>query len=116
MKKIIIAFIVMFSAWPAVAGDAQVQAEIDHLLKTVENSNCAFIRNGKTHSAAEAADHILKKYDHFKAKIRTTEDFIDYCASKSMLSNQPYKIACPDQDAVDSKYWFLDELKRFRNQ
>jgi len=116
MKIITISFIVLFFAWPGLAGDAQVQLEIDHLMRFIQSSNCAFIRNGKTHDAAEAVDHILKKYDHFKDRIRSTEDFINYCASKSMMSNQPYKIDCPNQDVVDSKYWFLDELKRFRNQ
>lgn len=101
---------------PAVADNAEMQSEIDHLIRYIQNSNCVFIRNGKAHSADEAIGHILKKYDHFKSKIKTTEDFIDYCASKSLLSNQPYKIDCPGQDVVESKSWFLDELKRFRSQ
>ena len=116
MKTIIIILALMSFAWLAMAIDAKVQAEIDHLIKTIQNSNCTFIRNGKTHSAKEAIEHILKKYDHFKAKINTSEDFIDYCASKSMLSGQPYQIGCPDRDVVESKLWFLNELKRFRNQ
>ena len=97
------------------AGDAQLQAEIDHLIEHIRNSNCTFIRNGKAHSAEEAIEHILKKYDHFKKKIKTTEDFIDYCASKSMMSDQPYQISCPDQDVVESKIWFLEALDRLRD-
>ncbi len=116
MKKVIIVLIFYFFIVPAVAGDGQMQAEIDHLIKTIQSSNCAFIRNGKTHRAEEAIEHILKKYDHFKDRIKTTEDFIEYCASKSMLSSQPYKISCPEHDVVESKIWFLDQLKRFRNQ
>ena len=114
MKLIIIILVVLFSAWPTMADGSQLQAEIDHLLKTIENSNCDFIRNGKAHSADEAIDHILKKYDHFKDKIKTTEDFIDYCASKSMLSDQPYLISCQGEDPVESKIWFLRVLDRFR--
>ncbi len=116
MKKIIIILAVMCFAWSAMADNAQMQAEIDHLIKHIRSSNCTFIRNGKAHSAEEAIEHILRKYDHFKAKIKTTEDFIDYCASKSMLSNQSYQISCPDQDVVESKVWFLEELGRFRSQ
>ncbi|MDX1708706.1 MAG: DUF5329 domain-containing protein [Desulfobacterales bacterium] len=115
MKKIIIILVITCFAWPTVAGDALLRAEIDHLLKTIENSNCAFIRNGKTHSADEAIEHLLKKYDHFKNKIQTAEDFIDYCATKSLLSNRPYQISCPDQEVVESRLWFLDALKRFRD-
>jgi hypothetical protein len=116
MKKIIIVSILCCFAWPAVAGDEHLQAEIDYLIKSIQNSDCAFIRNGKAHSSAEAIEHILKKYDHFKDKIKTTEDFIDYCASKSLLSNRPYQIKCPDQDVIESRLWFLEELKQFRNQ
>ena len=115
MIPIIITFIVMFSAWPSLAADAQIQSEIDHLMRFIHRSNCAFIRNGKAYSADEALEHIQKKYDHFKYRIQSTEDFIDYCASKSILTDQAYKIDCPDQDVVESKLWLLQELKRFRN-
>ena len=116
MIKIIIISMLCCYAIPAVAGDKLLQAEIDHLIQTIQNSDCAFIRNGKAHSPPEAIEHILKKYDHFKEKIKTTEDFIDYCASKSLLSNQPYQIDCPGQDMVQSRMWFLEELKRFRSK
>ena len=115
MKKIAICLVFSLFSWLAVAGEVQLHAEIDHLIKTIENSNCAFIRNGRAHSAEEAVGHILKKYEHFKDKIKTTEDFIDYCASKSMLSDQPYQIGCQGEDVVESKIWFLKELERFRN-
>jgi hypothetical protein len=110
-----ILFIFLF-AWPMAAGGEQLQAEIDHLMDSVKNSDCQFIRNGKAHTSDEAVEHILRKYDHFKDKIKTIEDFIEYCASKSMLSKQPYKIGCPDHEQVDSRDWFLEELKRFRNR
>lgn len=117
MKQIIIIIgILCFFPWPAVAGDEPMQAEIDHLIQAIQNSDCAFIRNGKAHSSGEAIDHILKKYDHFKDRIKTTEDFIDYCASKSLLSKRPYQIKCPDQEVVESRLWFLGELKRFRSR
>ena len=115
-KAIIIIFVLCFFALPVVAGDKQMQAEIDHLITYIQNSNCKFIRNGKAHSSDEAIEHILKKYDHFEDRIKTTEDFIEYCASKSILSKQLYKIGCPDQELVESKQWFLEELKRFRDK
>lgn len=116
MNKPIIVLLITLFAWPAIAGDDHLQPEIDHLIKSIQNSDCAFIRNGKAHSSAEAIEHILKKYEHFKDKIKTSEDFIDYCASKSLLSHQPYQISCPDQAVVDSKTWFRKELKRYRSQ
>lgn len=116
MKKVIIISILCLFTLPAVAGDEHLKTEIDHLIQTIQNSDCAFIRNGKTHNSAEAIEHILKKYDHFRDKIKTTEDFIDYCASKSLLSNKPYKIGCAGRERVDSRAWFMEELRRFRNR
>jgi len=115
MKNIIIIFVLCFYALPAIAGDEQLQSGIDHLITYIQNSNCKFIRNGKAHTPDEALKPILKKYDHFKAKIKTAEDFIDLCATKSILSHQPYKIGCPGQEWVESKHWLLKELKGFRN-
>lgn len=103
-------------AWPAHAGNEKLQAEIDHLIKYVQSSECKFIRNGKAHTPDEAIEHILNKYDHFEDRIKTAEDFIEYCASKSILSKQPYKIGCPGQEVVESRRWFLEELGRFRNK
>ena len=116
MKIIIIIFLPCFFALTAVAANWQLQAEIDHLITNVKSSDCQFIRNGKAHTPDEAVEHIMKKYDHFEDRIKTAEDFIEYCASKSILSRQPYKIGCPGQEAVDSKDWFLEELQRFRNE
>ena len=116
MKKIVIVLVLSFFAMSAVAGDEQMLSEIDHLIKYIQTSSCKFIRNGKAHIPGDAIQHILKKYDHFKSKIQTTEEFIDFCATQSMISNQPYKISCPGQELVESKYWLRKELNRFRNQ
>ena len=116
IARTIVVLLVGLLPLPLAAGHEQLQAEIDHLIQTIQNSHCAFIRNGETHSSAEAIEHILKKYEHFKDRIQTTEEFIEYCASKSLLSKQPYQIKCPDQDTVESRLWFLEELKQFRNQ
>ncbi|HJT44629.1 MAG TPA: DUF5329 family protein, partial [Chthoniobacterales bacterium] len=49
---------------------------INYLLDYVANSNATFIRNGQTHTPAEAVNHIKAKYEHFKGEIKTPEDFI----------------------------------------
>jgi len=116
IKKMIFVFLICLLPLSLAAGDGHLQAEIDHLIQSIQSSNCAFIRNGETHSSAEAIEHILRKYEHFKDRIQTAEDFIQYCASKSLLSKQPYQIKCPDQGIVESRLWFLDELNRYRGQ
>ncbi len=116
LEKIIIAFLMMFIPIFAIAETDQVQSEIDHLIMYIRNSDCKFIRNGQEHSPEEAVEHILKKFDYFKARITTTEQFIDNCATKSTLSGKLYKIGCPDQEAVESKHWLLKELNKLRKK
>ena len=77
------------SAWAETAVD-----EIAYLLDTIRHSSCTFVRNGKDYDGATAADHIAAKYEHFKAEIRTTEDFIDRAATKSELTGEPYRLRC----------------------
>ena len=98
------------------AGDALAgtQAEIDHLLDFVRNTSCKYDRNGTIHDGPEAMDHINMKYEHYKKKVKTTEDFIKYSATKSLISGKKYQIRCPDSEAVFASDWLLGELKVFR--
>jgi hypothetical protein len=93
-----------------------LQSEIRHLTHYIETASCTFIRNGKDHTPEEAVAHILKKYDYFKEKIDTAEEFIEYCASKSTISHKPYLIKCPGMKNVEARIWLTDELIRFRNK
>jgi len=93
---------------------AGTQEEIDHLLDFVRNTSCNYDRNGTIHDGPEARNHINMKYEHHKEKVKTTEDFIKYSATKSMMSGKKYKIRCPDSEAVFASDWLLDELKTFR--
>lgn len=102
-------------SYPSVA-DSRLQDEIHHLMEYTRNSNCIFIRNGRDHSPEDAARHMLRKYDHFKDKISTTEEFIELCATQSTLTRQPYEIRCPNQKSVESSYWFRMELQKLRNE
>ena len=93
---------------------AGTQEEIDHLLDFVADTSCKYDRNGTIHDGPEARDHINMKYEHYKKKVKTTEDFIRYSATKSMISGKKYQIRCPDSEAVFASDWLLDELKAFR--
>ena len=94
------------------APDNQVQTKIDQLLKAVENSDCTFIRNGSDHTPKEAAGHMRRKYDHFKKQIKTPEQFIEKCASKSELSGKAYSVKLPDGKVVKCEDWMNDQLKK----
>ena len=77
---------------------------VHYLIDTVAHSHLTFIRNGEEHSCTEAAAHIQRKYDHFKSKIQSPQDFIHLCASKSILSGQPYLVAT-DRGKVPVEEW-----------
>ena len=93
--------------------DEGVNREINHLLQYIENAGCAFIRNHKAYDGAQARAHIQKKYDYFKARIKTTEDFIKYAATKSSMSDKPYMVRCNGLEILCAE-WLTVELEKFR--
>jgi hypothetical protein len=69
------------------------QEKIQYLLATIAQSrNCVFIRNGKSYSPKEAANHMEMKWKKHQDKITSAMDFIDIVATKSNLTQQPYLI------------------------
>ena len=93
---------------------ADTEKEINHLLEFVAASPCQFDRNGTIHNGPEARDHMNMKYEHYRKKVKTAEDFIKYSATRSKLSGRKYKIHCPDSSEMNSSDWLLNELKAFR--
>ncbi|MFN2541853.1 MAG: DUF5329 family protein [Chthoniobacterales bacterium] len=104
----------------AVAGQAlaaeSLEQTIDYLLNYIGNSNATFIRNGQTHTPAEAVAHVRDKYDHFKGEIKTAEDFIRLAASKSLLTGKPYLVRPPGGREMHLDEWLTDALKAHRGK
>lgn len=97
---------------PASAEDtAQV---VEHLLQQVKSSDSVFIRNGSEHTPAEAADHMRKKYEHFRKKIKTPEDFIRLSATQSLITKKKYRMRLKDGREMDTRDYMLDLLKQYR--
>ena len=90
-------------------------AEVNHLISFVKTSDCVLNRNGTDHPGEKSVAHIQKKYNYFRNKIKSTEDFIDYSATKSTMSGKYYTVTCPGQETVRSQDWLLKELARFRS-
>jgi hypothetical protein len=90
--------------------------EVLHLLDYLRTSDCAMERNGKRHNSEDAYSHVRKKYEYFRDKIRTAEDFIEYSASKSTMSGKYYRIFCKDEPAVRTRDWLLEELRSYRER
>lgn len=116
MKKIIFLVIFSFSSQLLANAPVQQQKEIRHLFGFIKNSQCKLNRNGTVHPAAEALEHIAKKYSYFKEEIKTTEDFIKFAATKSTLSGIYYTVTCGDNKTQKTQQWLLAELSRFRSE
>ena len=98
------------------AKQEDLEETIAYLLEFVRTSDVIFIRNGKEHSAEDAVKHIQKKYNHYKKKIKTPEDFIEKSATKSMMSGKLYQIKLNDGTVITCKDWLLAELDRYRHR
>jgi hypothetical protein len=112
----LLVFIVLFAAYEIGGTADPLRKEIDYLIQYVKTSDVVFIRNNREHSPQEAAAHILKKYDHFKEKIKTTGDFIRLTATKSMVTGTPYKIRTESGEVVLACKWIEKALERYREQ
>ncbi len=90
------------------------QAEVEHLINYLQDSGCEMVRNGKAYEGVDGASHVRRKYQHFKKKISSTEEFIEYSATKSMISGRYYEVRCPGKDPERSQDWLLRELQALR--
>ena len=86
------------------------QEEVAHLLEFLRNTTCAVERNGKSHNGENAYSHVQKKYDYFRDGIKTTEQFIEYSATKSTISGRYYMVICEEQAPIRRQDWHLREL------
>ena len=90
------------------------ESEISHLLNFIEQSGCQFDRNGSVHDSKEAREHIQMKYDYARKWISSTEDFIEYTATKSSMTGKRYHVVCAGK-RIPSGEWLLNELKHYRS-
>ena len=107
---------VLFSAVAHADVSGSQLDEVNHLLNFVKNSQCVMTRNGDEHSGAEGLKHIQRKYDYFRDKISSTEEFIEYSASKSTMSKKYYTVSCDGKTSIKTQDWLLEELKQFRSK
>ena len=108
--------LLLLCSWPQLApADATMDIEIEHLLATVEQSDCTFIRNGKEYAGDDARDHLAMKRRRGKRHFDSADDFIERIASKSSWSGKLYQIRCDDTPAEPSGDWFRKALAEFRS-
>lgn len=116
---ILMTALMIFVPTPAAQGEQagwkveNVGEAIAYLIEKIASSELKFIRNDEEHSSEEAAQHIRQKYEHFKSRIETPEDFIRLCASKSMVSGKPYLVVT-HQGRTPVESWLVQILVEYR--
>ena len=95
------------------AEQSESAAAIEHLLDSVAASDLQFMRNGKAHAGAEAAEHMRRKYKHFDDRIQSADDFIDLAATKSMLSGKKYTVRTANGEMATAD-WLRAVLTDYR--
>ena len=112
--RIFSAMALLLSALLVPAGAAAgPEEEIAHLLRTIEQSDCVFTRNGKEHTGVEAMEHIRTKYDYVKRRVKKAEDFIEYAATRSSMTGRYYLVRCGEEEMPTAE-WLKAELALFR--
>ena len=96
------------------AKDAREEKRIEHLLQAVESlKGAAFIRNGTEYDATDAGRHLRLKLKLAGDRVKTAEDFINICASRSSFSGDAYKIRLPDGTTTETAPFFQAKLREF---
>ncbi len=114
MKSIPVWFLVLLSlaGGTAYAQDPAETVKIRHLIEAVETLEGAqFLRNGHAYDATAAADHLRLKLKTAGKRVKTADDFIRLCGSRSSLSGEKYRIRFADGTTVDSEVYFRNILK-----
>lgn len=87
--------------------------KIERLILSVEMLDDAmFLRNGTSHSANDAAQHLRRKLASAGDQIRTATDFIEQIASKSSLTGEEYSIRMPDGRTIKAGDFLRQELEQ----
>jgi hypothetical protein len=106
---------ILFSLAPlAVTADtqppAEVQAAVRYLIEYVSESDRTFIRNAHEYRSADAAEHMQRKYEHFRDRIHTVDDFIELAASRSLASGKPYLVVGQSGSTIPTADWLREVL------
>ncbi|GFO61471.1 hypothetical protein GMST_37960 [Geomonas silvestris] len=116
--KIILVYLLAVLALCAAPCQAREDSEtlrIEFLIASVENLEGArFIRNGHEYTGKEAAAHLRTKLARAGSRVRSAEDFITLCASRSYLSGSAYLLKLPDGKVLPAEEFFQGKLQQYR--
>jgi hypothetical protein len=116
MKTILLWVLALFllAVGNGYAQDPAEAAKIRYLIASVETlEGVQFLRNGRAYDAKAAADHLRLKLRTAGDRVKTADDFIRLCGSKSSLSGEKYRIRFANGTIMDSEVFFRKKLKSF---
>ena len=116
MKTVFLWVLALFSLTTGTlyAQDPVEAAKIRYLIASVETLEGAqFLRNGQAYDAKAAADHLRLKLKAAGDRVKTADDFIRLCGSRSSLSGEKYRIRFVDRTTVDAEVYFRNMLTAF---
>lgn len=116
MRKILITAFVIIAIFSAAvsAQDNIEKKKIEFLIASIQDLKGAkFIRNGAEHDGVEAAKHLRLKLEKAGKHVRTADDFISLCASKSYMTGKPYMIKFPDGKIISSEKYLWEKIKEY---
>jgi hypothetical protein len=102
-------------AIPVYATPSSQDAEtIEYLIDYVSQSDMIFVRNFGKHIPERAASHIRDKYNYFVDDIDSPEEFIELCASKSLVTGSEYRVVDPAGNKLKTRDWLMGALEKYR--
>jgi 3-mercaptopyruvate sulfurtransferase SseA len=111
--------IVLLAIFPGIvlAREAREQQRIDFLLHSVETAReIVFIRNGSEYDGTAAGKHLRDKLAYAGERVKTAEQFIQYCASESSMTHRKYTVRLADGRTVDSAVYFGGLLREWEQR
>jgi hypothetical protein len=91
------------------------EQKIEKLILYVEKTEAKFVRNGTEYSGVEAAKHLRMKREKAGKKISTAKQFIDFLASKSSMSGEPYLMKFKNGSSLPVRDILYHQLKKMES-
>ena|ERR1700736_2457952 len=107
-------FVVLIVPSILCAREPREQQRIDYVIQSLGSlKGAVFIRNGSEYNSKAAQEHLQMKLKYVGERVKTAEQFIQYCASQSSMTHQPYKIRFADGTVTDTSSFFHAKLREF---
>ena len=123
MKRVLTIILCILFSISLNAGEEQDRKTIKKLISLIRESQATLIRNGDSHTAEEAAEHLEGKWKRARSllwfKTRADEftprQFITHIASKSSFSGDPYQVKLKNGKKIPTENWLTEKLDKIQN-